>query len=89
MSHNIIALFPLKNYGLHAICIKSGSKTLEVTAYDTCGDSDCNGCCTANKGGADALVDIESYTNKRFGAGDGRIQWADLGYKGATCTDAP
>jgi hypothetical protein len=89
MSHNIIALFPLKNYGLHAICLKAGGKTLEVTAYDTCGDSDCSGCCTQNKGSADALVDIESFTNKRFGVGDGKIMWADLGYKGATCTDAP
>jgi hypothetical protein len=86
MSHNIIALFPLGNYGLHNICIKSGTKTLEVTAYDSCGDSDCNGCCTDNKRGADALVDIESYTDKKFGVGDGRIMWADLGYKGATCT---
>jgi hypothetical protein len=89
MSHNIIALFPLKTYGLHNICIKAGGKTLEVTAYDTCGDSDCDGCCTANKGRADALVDIESYTDKKFGVGDGAIQWADLGYKGATCSDSP
>jgi hypothetical protein len=89
MSHNIIALFPLKDMGLHAICVKAGGKTMEVTAYDTCGDSDCSGCCTANKGSADALIDFESYTDKKFGVGDGNIQWADLGYKGATCTDSP
>jgi hypothetical protein len=88
MTHNIVALFPLGNLGLHNLCIKSGTKTLEVTAYDTCGDSDCGGCCTANRKGADALIDIESYTNKKFGVGDGRIMWADLGYKGATCTDS-
>jgi hypothetical protein len=89
MSHNIIALFPLKDLGLHAICVKAGGKTIEVTAYDTCGDSDCAGCCTANKGSADALIDFESYTNKKFGVGDGKVMWADLGYKGATCTDSP
>lgn len=85
MAHNIVALYPLKTYGLHNICIKSGSKTMEVTVYDTCADSDCDGCCTQNKGSADALIDVEKYTNSKFGVGDGRIQWADLGYKGAVC----
>jgi hypothetical protein len=89
MTHNIIALFPLKTYGLHAICVKGGGKTIEVTAYDTCGDSDCSGCCTQNKGSADALIDFESYTDKKAGIGDGKVMWADLGYKGATCTDSP
>jgi hypothetical protein len=88
MSH-IVAFFPLGQMGLHNLCLRSGGKTIEVTAYDTCGDSDCNGCCSANKKGADALIDVESYTNKRWGVGDGRIEWADLGYKGATCTDSP
>jgi len=50
-----------------------------VTVYDTCGDSDCSGCCTANKGSADALIDLEKYTNARWGLPDGNIQWADLG----------
>jgi hypothetical protein len=89
MTHNIVAIFPLANYGLHNLCLKSGTKTIEVTAYDTCGDSDCNGCCTQNKGSADALIDIESFTNARWGVADGNIQWADLGFKGASCTDAP
>jgi hypothetical protein len=35
--------------------------------------------CTRNKGTADKLIDIESYTAARFGVPDGRIQWADLG----------
>jgi hypothetical protein len=50
-----------------------------VTVYDTCGDSDCGGCCTENRGNADALIDLEKYTNQRWGLDDGRIQWADLG----------
>jgi hypothetical protein len=90
MAHNIVSFFPLGKMGLHDLCLKSGTKTIRVTVYDTCGDSDCNGCCTENKGSADALIDLESYTNKRFGVEDGRIQWADLGptiTKG--CTDPP
>ena len=80
MSHNIVAAFPdFKTLGLHDLCLKSGTKTIVVTVYDTCGDNDCGGCCTDNKGTADALIDIESYTNARWGVQDGRIQWADLG----------
>lgn len=78
-AHDIAALFPLGGYGLHDICIKSGTKTMVVTVYDTCGDSDCSGCCTQNKGSKDALVDLESYTNARWGLPDGAIEWADLG----------
>ena len=79
-SHNIAALFPnFGAYELHDICIKSGSKTMVVTVYDTCGDSDCDGCCTENKGNKDALIDLEKSTNERWGLGDGAIQWADLG----------
>ena len=86
MSHNIASFFPLGNMQLHDICIKSGAKSLVVTIYDTCGDSDCSGCCTQNKGTADALIDIESYTNDRWGVQDGRIQWADLGpTRGSGC----
>jgi hypothetical protein len=50
-----------------------------VTVYDECADSDCSGCCTQNRGTADELIDIESYTDDRWGVPDGRIEWADLG----------
>jgi len=59
-SHDIVALFPLDPYADHDLCLRSGMNEIVVTAIDTCGDSDCNGCCTRNKGSADALVDIES-----------------------------
>ena len=36
-------------------------------------------CCTENQGSADQLIDIESYTNERWGVLDGEIEWADLG----------
>ena len=50
-----------------------------VTALDECADSDCSGCCTQNKGGADELIDIESFTDARWGVQDGPLEWADLG----------
>ena len=86
-SHNIVAVFPDRSkLNLHDLCLKSGSKTIVVTVYDECGDQDCSGCCTENKGSADELIDIESFTNNRWGVSDGRIQWADLGpTKGDGC----
>lgn len=79
-AHNIVAAFPdFDTLSLHDLCLKSGDKTLVVTVLDTCGDDDCDGCCTQNKGNADELIDLESYTNARFGVEDGLIQWADLG----------
>ena len=88
-AHNIAAFFPLGRMSLHNLCLRAGDKTMEVTVYDTCGDSDCNGCCTRNRGSAAALIDLESFTNARFGVPDGRIEWADLGLSGASCSDAP
>jgi len=81
MSHNIVAAFPdFTALKLHDLCLKSSSgKTIVVTVLDTCGDGDCGGCCTQNKGSADELIDVESFTNARWGVSDGRIQWADLG----------
>jgi hypothetical protein len=79
-THNIVAAFP--DFGalkLHDLCLRKGNKTIVVTVLDTCGDSDCDGCCTENKGSANQLIDIESYTDARWGVPDGTIEWADLG----------
>jgi len=86
-SNNIVAAFPdLKTLELHDLCLKSGKKTIVVTVYDTCGDSDCDNCCTQNKGNKDELIDIESFTDARWGVPDGAIEWADLGpTKGPGC----
>lgn len=86
-SRNIVAVFPaFADLALHDLCLKSGDKTLVVTVLDTCGDSDCDGCCTANQGDADALIDLEKYTNERWGLPDGQLQWADLGpTRGSGC----
>jgi hypothetical protein len=80
MSHNIVAAFPdFDALRLHDLCLRSGSKTIIVTVIDTCGDNDCDGCCTENKGNADELIDVESFTAARWGIEDGSIEWADLG----------
>ncbi|HEU5074981.1 MAG TPA: hypothetical protein VFU02_12415, partial [Polyangiaceae bacterium] len=78
-THDIAAMFPDSGYELHDICLRSGERTMIVTVYDTCGDDDCDGCCTENKGSADALIDLESFTNARWGLPDGELEWADLG----------
>jgi hypothetical protein len=79
-SHNIVAAFPnFSELMLHDLCLRKGDKTLVVTVLDTCGDDDCDGCCTQNLGNADALIDLEKYTNERFNVPDGAIEWADLG----------
>jgi hypothetical protein len=80
MAHDIVAVFPdFTSLKLHDLCLRSGTKTMVVTVLDTCADSDCSGCCTRNKGNADELIDVESFTSARFGGGDGAIEWADLG----------
>ena len=84
-AHNIVSVFPSNGLVRHDLCLKSGSNTIVVTAIDTCGDSDCNGCCTENRGTADRLIDIEKYTDQRWGVDDGPIQWADLGENPTAC----
>lgn len=76
---NIAAVFPFGDLSGHQLCVKSGETVIIVNAIDTCGDDDCDGCCTRNRGNADALIDLESFTNQRWGLIDGPVQWADLG----------
>jgi hypothetical protein len=72
-------------YMHHELCIRSGDKTMIVTVYDTCSDTDCDGCCTENKADKDALLDLESATNTAWGLPDGAIEWADLGTTNDQC----
>jgi hypothetical protein len=84
-AHDIVAVFPdFGSLKLHDLCLRSGRKTMVVTVLDECADSDCSGCCTQNQGSADELIDVEKYTDQRWGIDDGSIEWADLG---ATKTD--
>lgn len=78
--HNIASAFPdFADLRLHDLCLRKGTNTIIVTVLDTCADSDCDGCCTTNLGTMDQLIDLESYTNERWGVADGSIEWADLG----------
>ena len=78
-AHNIAAVFPgFNSLEHHRLCLRSGNRRMIVHVLDTCADSDCDGCCTDNRGSADALIDLESYTNARWGLEDGPIEWADL-----------
>jgi hypothetical protein len=85
-SHNVVSIFPdLDTYRRHNLCLRDdrSGKTIVVLALDTCGDSDCNGCCTRNRSSADELIDVESNTDKRFMNlgldGGAHIHFADLG----------
>jgi hypothetical protein len=82
MAHNIVSVFPdFNTLQLHDLCLQDPStgQTIVVTVYDECADSDCGGCCTQNKGSADELIDVESYTYARFNSNDTNIMWADMG----------
>jgi hypothetical protein len=68
-------------YALKTLRVRQGAHQLDVTVYDMCSDSDCDGCCTANASETGFLIDLESYTAQRFGAWDGIVEW--------TCLDCP
>jgi hypothetical protein len=80
MSHNIAAVHSRDAgaYALKTLRLRQGSRQIDVTVYDMCADSDCNGCCTRNASETGFLIDVESYTMQRFGSGDGIVQWACL-----------
>jgi hypothetical protein len=78
--HNIVAVHSKDGgkYALKKLRLKQGSHQIDVTVYDECSDSDCNGCCTQNSKSTGFLIDIEKYTMQRFGSGDGIVDWACL-----------
>jgi hypothetical protein len=77
--HNIIALHEkdAPTYKLKTLHLRQGSRAIDATVYDLCADSDCSGCCTRNarQNGLSFLIDIEKYTMRRFGSGDGIVEW--------------
>jgi len=87
-SHNLVAFYDdsdrsgknfMKNYGGKTIRLKKNGKTFDALIADTCGNDDCNGCCTQNsKHGF--LVDMEYWTaEKQIGGADnadGTIEFA-------------
>jgi len=82
-STNIIAFFSTKgnnaSFGNKMIRVSAAGKTVEALVADTCGDNDCNGCCTENANPSGYLVDMEYWTVvNNFGnldAAEGQICW--------------
>ena len=66
------------DYVFKTLRLKYGSKEIDVVVYDQCLDSDCDGCCTRNKEKSGFLIDLESYTSKRFGVDNDFIEWKCL-----------
>jgi hypothetical protein len=83
MEHNIAAVHSrdADSYALKTLRLRQGPLQIDVTVYDMCSDSDCDGCCTRNASETGFLIDLESYTAERFGASDGLVDW--------TCLDCP
>ena len=81
--HNIAAVHSrdAAAYALKTLRLRQGARQIDVTVYDMCSDSDCDGCCTENASETGFLIDLESYTAQRFGASDGIVDW--------TCLDCP
>lgn len=57
------------------IKIKQDEKEINATVYDECSDADCKGCCSANLGNENFLIDMEKNTMLRFGNHYGSVQW--------------
>jgi hypothetical protein len=81
--HNIVAVHEkdFNKYKLKTLRLKKSGKQIDVTVYDECADSDCDGCCTQNAKQTGFLIDIEKFTKQRFGTGDGIVEWACLDCK--------
>ena len=68
-------------YKQKTLRLRQNGRTIDAVVYDMCSDSDCNGCCTQNAGDLGFLIDIESYSCKRFttnGDCDGVVEWTCL-----------
>ena len=81
--HNIIAVHEKdwNTYKLKTFRLKQNGRTIDAVVYDMCSDSDCDECCTENAGELGFLIDIESYSCKRFtddGDCDGVVEWTCL-----------
>ena len=80
MQHDIVAVHEKDGdaYALKRLKLRQDDRELEVTVYDVCADSDCDGCCSRNSAETGFLIDIEKYTAERFGSGEGIVEWACL-----------
>jgi hypothetical protein len=78
--HNIVAVHSrdFDTYVWKTLRIRADGHEIEAVVYDLCSDNDCSGCCTRNASETGFLIDMESHTKQRFGAGDGVVEWACL-----------
>jgi hypothetical protein len=82
-NNNLIAFFTPngdnQSFGNKQMRVSANGQTVEVLVADTCGDQDCNGCCTANAQPSGYLVDMEYWTVvNNFGsasAAQGEVCW--------------
>jgi hypothetical protein len=81
-AHNIVSVHQKDwgRLGMQTIKLRQGDHEITATVYDLCSDADCNGCCTQNLGPMNAdgnryLIDMESHTMQRFGAGEGIVEF--------------
>lgn len=83
-SNNLISFWSAhgdggQSFGNKKIRIAAGGKTIEALVADTCGDGDCDGCCTDNASPSGYLVDMEYHTVvNNFGSIDavgGQVCW--------------
>ena len=91
-SNNLIAFYDnsdpsgkkfMTNYGGKQIKLTKGTVSFTAQIADTCGNGDCNNCCSKNSQPTGFLVDMEYYTLIRnfgsTGAADGSIKFEILG----------
>jgi len=78
--HNIISIHSKfsKTYKLKTFTIRQGTKSINATVYDECNDSDCDGCCSKNMKTTGFLIDMESFTFKKFKGSEGIVEWTCL-----------
>jgi len=79
-------------YGNKRLRMKVNTTVIEAEVLDTCGDSDCNGCCTRNSQPSGYLLDMEENTVVRYfgylNAAYGQICW-QIADGSPTPTSAP
>jgi hypothetical protein len=82
-NNNIVSFFSSNGdnaaFGNKRIRVSAAGKTVEALVADTCGDSDCEGCCSENAQPSGYVVDMEYWTVMRnFGdisTAQGQICW--------------
>jgi len=75
-NNNIISIHGKDSkYKLKTFELRKNGKTIQGKVYDKCDDKDCNNCCTKNAGKEKFLIDLETYTYRRFGQRDGIVEW--------------